>query len=72
MYQILFVTYFKIYLVITAAYNTKATVKLANFFKRISRIIRNNGLITTDTFVYYKIRIINFYSELSKSVDTGR
>jgi len=55
----LFVTDFKIYLLTTAACNTNTTAKFMQFFKRIILIARNNGLIATDPFANYKIRLIS-------------
>jgi len=55
----LFVTDFEIYLLTTAACNTNTTAKFMQFFKRIILIARNNGLIATDPFANYKIRLIS-------------
>ena len=55
----LFVTDFEIYLLTTAVCNTNTTAKFMQFFKRIILIARNNGLIATDPFANYKIRLIN-------------
>ena len=55
----LFVTDFEIYLLTTAVCNTNTTAKFMQFFKRIILIARNNGLIATDPFVNYKIRLIS-------------
>ena len=55
----LFVTDFEIYLLTTGACNTNTTAKFMQFFKRIILLARNNGLIASDTFANYKIRLIN-------------
>ena len=55
----LFVCDFEIYLLTTAACNTNTTAKFMQFFKRIILIARNNGLISTDPFANFKIRLIN-------------
>ena len=57
----LFVTDFEIYLLTTAVCNTNTTAKFMQFFKRIILIARNNGLIATDPFANYKIRLINVH-----------
>ena len=55
----IFVCDFEIYLLTTAACNTNTTAKFMQFFKRIILIARNNGLISTDPFANFKIRLIN-------------
>ena len=55
----LFVCDFEIYLLTTAACNTNTTAKFMQFFKRIILIARNNGLISTDPFANFKIRLVN-------------
>ena len=55
----LFVCDFEIYLLTTAACNTNTTAKFMQFFKRIILIARNNGLIFTDPFANFKIRLVN-------------
>jgi len=55
----LFVTDFEVYLLTTAACNTNTTAKFIQFFKRIILIARNNGMIASDPFANFKIRLIS-------------
>jgi site-specific recombinase XerD len=53
----LFINDFEVYMRTTAGCNTNTTAKYMRFFKRIILIARNNGLIYTDPFSNYKIRM---------------
>ena len=55
----LFVTDFEVYLLTTAACNINTTAKFMQFFKRIILIARNNGMIASDPFANFKIRLIS-------------
>lgn len=59
----LFITNFEAYLLTTGKCGHNTTAKFIQFFKRIMIIAKNNGWITIDPFVNYKIRI--------KKVDRG-
>ena len=59
----LFITDFEVYLLTTAGCSHNTTAKFMQFFKRIIIMAKNNGWITVDPFLNYKIRI--------KKVDRG-
>ena len=55
--NLMFITDFEVYLKTIGKCNSNTTAKFMQFFKRIILIARNNGIITGDPFVNYKIRI---------------
>jgi len=55
----MFICDFEIYLLTTASCNANTTAKFMQFLKRIIIIARNNGMISTDPFANFKIRLIN-------------
>jgi len=59
----MFITDFEVYLMTVAKCGHNTTAKFMQFFKRIIIIARNNGMIPTDPFANYKIRL--------KKVDRG-